>query len=79
VHDSVKVWIGAALDDDWDVKTVRMGASDGKSAVNSPVKQSPKKKAEAAPQIQAPKLDFGLGFDKEIEIGGARKFDDDWI
>jgi hypothetical protein len=80
VHDSVKVWIGAALDDDWDVKTVRMGASDSKSTVSSPTKQSPKKKSELPPQIQAPpKLDFGLGFDKEIDIGGVRKDDDDWI
>jgi hypothetical protein len=79
VHDSVKVWIGAALEDDWDVKTVRMGPGDGKSGVSSPVKQSPKKKAEPAPQIQAPKLDFGLGFDKEIGIGGGKKDDDDWI
>lgn len=80
VHDSIKVWIGAALEDDWDVKPVRMGPGDGKSAVSSPVKQSPKKKAEPAPQIQAPKLDFGLGFDKEIGIGGGgKKDDDDWI
>lgn len=78
VHDSVKVWIGAALEDDWDVKTVRMGPGEGKSGVSSPIKQSPKKKAEAAPQIQAPKLDFGLGFEKEIGIGGSKK-DDDWI
>jgi hypothetical protein len=79
VHDSVKVWIGAALEDDWDVKTVRMGPGDGKSGVSSPVKQSPKKKVEPAPQIQAPKLDFGLGFDKEIGIGGGKRDDDDWI
>ncbi|KAH4175623.1 hypothetical protein HBI81_001930 [Parastagonospora nodorum] len=80
VHDSVKVWIGAALEDDWDVKTVRMGAGDGKSAVSSPVKQSPKKKAELAPQIQAPKFDLGLGFDKEIGVGVCvKKDDDDWI
>jgi hypothetical protein len=82
VHDSVKVWIGAALDDDWDVKTVRMGASDGKGSV-SPAKQSPKKKAEAPPQLQAPKMDvslgLGLGFDREIAIVGAAKVDDDWI
>ncbi|KAL5118519.1 hypothetical protein ACEQ8H_003534 [Pleosporales sp. CAS-2024a] len=78
VHDSVKVWIGAALEDDWDVKVVRMGPSDGKSGVSSPVKQSPKKKAELPPQIQAPKLDF-LGFDKEIDMGGGKKHDDDWI
>lgn len=82
VHDSVKVWIGAALEDDWDVKTVRMGSGDGKSSV-SPIKQSPKKKAEKPPQLQAPKmdigLDLGLGFDKEIYVGGVGKKDDDWI
>ncbi|KAF2830606.1 hypothetical protein CC86DRAFT_463878 [Ophiobolus disseminans] len=78
VHDSVKVWIGAALEDDWDVKTVRMGPGEGKSAVNSPVKMSPKKKAEMPPQLQAPKFDLGLGFDKEIYVGGGKK-DDDWI
>jgi hypothetical protein len=82
VHDSVKVWIGAALEDDWDVKTVRMGPGDGKTSV-SPVKQSPKKKAEKPPQLQAPKMDIGvglgLGFDKDIAIGGGLKKDDDWI
>lgn len=85
VHDSVKVWIGAALEDDWDVKTVRMGSGDGKVSV-SPLKQSPKKKAEKAPQIQVPKMDvglglgLGLGFDKEIDVGGCvGKKDDDWI
>jgi len=82
VHDSVKVWIGAALEDDWDIKIVRTGSGDGKGSV-SPVKQSPKKKAEKPPQLQAPpKMDIGLGlglgFDKEIDVGGAKK-DDDWI
>lgn len=83
VHDSVKVWIGAALEDDWDVKTVRMGSGDGKGSV-SPLKQSPAKKAEKPPQLQPPpKIDYGLGlglgFDKEISIGGVGKKDDDWI
>jgi hypothetical protein len=83
VHDSVKVWIGAALEDDWDVKTVRMGSSEGKGGNVSPAKQSPKKKAEAPPQLQAPKMDvglgLGLGFEREIAIGGVGKIDDDWI
>lgn len=79
VHDSVKVWIGAALEDDWDVKTVRMGPGDGKSGVGSPVKMSPLKKAEKAPQIMAPKLDLGLAFEREISVGMEGKRDDDWI
>ncbi|KAF1945342.1 hypothetical protein EJ02DRAFT_369730 [Clathrospora elynae] len=81
VHDSVKVWIGAALEDDWDVRTVRTGAGDGKSHV-SPAKQSPMKKAERPPQLQAPPrmdIGLGLGFDKDIAIGGASKVDNDWI
>jgi hypothetical protein len=82
VHDSVKVWIAAALEDGWDVKTVRMGSSDGKPL--SPIKSSPKKKIEDAPKIEAPKMDLGLDlkFDMkfEKEIGGpVKKFDDDWI
>ncbi|KAF1930029.1 uncharacterized protein M421DRAFT_419059 [Didymella exigua CBS 183.55] len=80
VHDSIKVWIGAALEDDWDVKPVRMG-SDKNNGSTSPVKLSPKKKAEPAPQIDVPKLDLGLAFDREIDIGGpvGGKKDDDWI
>ncbi|KAI4642935.1 hypothetical protein J4E93_007004 [Alternaria ventricosa] len=84
VHDSVKVWIGAALEDDWDVKTVRMGAGDGKGGSVSPAKQSPKKKTEPPPQLMAPpKMDvglgLGLGFEREIAIGSTNKVDDDWI
>ncbi|KAL6158561.1 hypothetical protein ACJBU6_02671 [Exserohilum turcicum] len=83
VHDSVKVWIGAALEDDWDVKTVRMGASDSRSSV-SPLKSSPKKPTEAPPQLTPPPkmdvgLSLGLGFDREISIGNPSKIDDDWI
>jgi hypothetical protein len=79
VHDAVKVWIGAAIEDGWEIRDVRMGPPDGKPGVGSPIKQSPKKKAEVAPQIQAPKMDvgsLGLGFDKEL---GAEKKDDFWI
>jgi hypothetical protein len=82
VHDSVKVWVGAALEDDWDVKEVRMGSNDSKNTV-SPLKTSPKKNAEPAPQIQVPKIDLGLGiglgFEREIDIGNSNKKDDDWI
>ncbi|KAF2449449.1 hypothetical protein P171DRAFT_451670 [Karstenula rhodostoma CBS 690.94] len=83
VHDAVKVWVGAALEDDWAVRDVRMGPPDGKPGVGSPVKPSPMKKAEKAPQIQAPKIEIGsglgLGFEKDIDIGVNHKIDDDWI
>lgn len=79
-HDALKVWIGAAAADGWDVRNVRMGPSDGKPTVSSPMKQNPKKKVEPPPQIQAPKMDLGaslgLGFDKDI--GGLKVIDDDW-
>ncbi|CAI6322042.1 unnamed protein product [Periconia digitata] len=79
VHDALKVWIGAAAADEWEVRDVRMGPSDGKPSVGSPIKQSPTKKKEAPPQILPPKMDLGsslgLGFDKEI--GGCKKVADD--
>ncbi|KAF2178330.1 hypothetical protein K469DRAFT_643038 [Zopfia rhizophila CBS 207.26] len=83
VHDAVKVWIAAALEDDWDIKPVRMGPSDGKPP-GSPVKSPNKcpKKLEKAPQIQAPKMDLGLGLGLDMKFekkaGGASKVDD-WI
>ncbi|KAF2116053.1 GTPase binding protein-like protein Rid1 [Lophiotrema nucula] len=80
VHDAVKVWIGAGLEDGWDVKVVRMGAGDGKGP-GSPVK-SPKK-VEKAPQIQAPRMDLqmGLGLDMgfDKEVGARKRVDDDWV
>jgi len=81
VHDAVRVWIGAAMEDGWEIRDVRMGPPDGKPGVGSPIKQSPKKKAELAPQIQAPKMDvgsLGLGLGFEREAPGA-KGDDFWI
>ncbi|KAF1950967.1 hypothetical protein CC80DRAFT_221714 [Byssothecium circinans] len=81
VHDAVKVWIGAALEDGWEVRDVRMGPPDGKPGVGSPVKQSPTKKKEAPPQIQAPKMDLGssLGLGFEKDVGGKKVVHDDWI
>lgn len=80
VHDAVKVWIAAALDDEWDVKPVRMGPSDPKPP--SPVKSSPQKKIEKAPKIEAPKMDAGLGLGLDIGFEkpvGALNRSDDWI
>ena len=83
VHDAVKVWVGAAMEDGWEVRDVRMGPPDGKPSVGSPVKQSPAKKKEVPPQIQVPKMDLGsslgLGFDKEIGDGKKVVADDDWF
>lgn len=85
VHDAVKLWIAAAVEDGWDVKLVRMGPSDGKPL--SPIKSSPvKKKVEEPPKLEAPKMDLGggLGLDVNIrferEIGGpVKSLDEDWL
>jgi hypothetical protein len=78
VHDAVKVWIAAAVEDGWDVKVVRMGPSDGKPP-GSPTKSSPKKQ-EPAPQLKAPKMDLGLDLSLGLsKVGGPiKKLDDDW-
>jgi hypothetical protein len=79
VHDSVKLWVAAALEDGWEVKTVRMGAGDGKAP--SPLKSSPKKKIEDAPKLEAPKMDLGigLGLDMKFDKNDGIKKIDDWI
>ncbi|KAF2749768.1 hypothetical protein M011DRAFT_492809 [Sporormia fimetaria CBS 119925] len=81
VHDSVKVWIGAALEDGWDVNVVRKGSEDGKPP--SPMKTSPKKKVEDAPKLEAPKMDLGLGLglglDGRFDKSPGVKKDDFWL
>ncbi|KAF2200314.1 hypothetical protein GQ43DRAFT_418255 [Delitschia confertaspora ATCC 74209] len=79
VHDSVKVWIKAAVEDGWDVRTVRMGAGDGKPP-GSPLKSSPKK-VEPAPKLEAPKMDLGLGLGLDVKFDEklVMKKDDDWF
>jgi hypothetical protein len=75
VHDGLKTWVRAALEDNWEVKAVRMGLQDG---VSSPVKAqargaaSPKKKTEAAPKLELPQFEIsGKGRGMEIQ--------DEWI
>ncbi|KAL7924268.1 armadillo-type protein [Trichoderma austrokoningii] len=57
VHTGLRTWVAAAADDKWDVKDVRYGPP---AEARSPVKANvPRKKAEDAPKIDMPKLDFG--------------------
>ena len=61
VHEALSVWVGAAKEDEWDVKGVREGALP-KTAPSSPRKNnSPIKKdgPEQAPKLDMPKLDLG--------------------
>ncbi|KAI9814634.1 MAG: hypothetical protein M1827_003190 [Pycnora praestabilis] len=71
VHDGLKTWVSAALDDGWEVKDVRMGPpAEERSRVRS---VSPKKKAEErAPKLELPKL--------ELDVGGKAKDDNEaWV
>jgi hypothetical protein len=60
VHDGLRTWVGAAVEDGWDVKDVRYGPPP--DARTSPKKAGggQKKPVEAAPKIEMPKLDFRL-------------------
>jgi len=63
VHDGLRCWVAAAVDDGWDTRDVRCGPYLESS--KSPVKKSPAKKTaiEAAPKIEM-KLDFLSGVQK---------------
>ena len=69
VHDGLRTWVAAALDDGWDVRDVRYGpppevrSSKKKtaSAAGGGAGGAKKKEDAAPPRIEMPKLDFGLG------------------
>ncbi|PTD01714.1 GTPase-binding protein rid1 [Fusarium culmorum] len=60
VHDGLRTWVGAAVEDGWGVKDVRYGPPP--DARTSPKKAGggQKKPVEAAPKIEMPRLDFRL-------------------
>lgn len=64
VHDGLRTWVAAGVQDGWDVRDVRSGpCQEGK---RSPMKNSPqKKKLEDAPKIEM-KLDFLGGGEKKV-------------
>lgn len=65
VHDGLKTWVAAALEDVWPVEDVRLGPPREES-------RSPGKKSKA-PQLELPKLDLDVG------ISGEERKDEDWI
>jgi hypothetical protein len=71
VHAGLRSWVAAAFEDGWDVRDVRCGPP---VEAKSPLRKSPakQKKAEEVPQIEMPKLDFGLNRKAETS-------DDLWI
>jgi len=66
VHDGLRTWIAAAVEDDWVVADVRMGPKEEK--ISSPRKSPGKRKADEAPKLEAPKI----GLDKlSLGLGGG--------
>ncbi len=64
VHDGLRAWVGAAVEDGWDTQYVREGPTMEEQARGYSPKKSPKK--------DAPKLDLGLS------VGGD-DVDDGWL
>ncbi|KAK3333784.1 armadillo-type protein [Cercophora scortea] len=83
VHDGLRTWVAAAADDGWDVRDVRFGPPP-ESRSCSPAKRAggARKPKEEAPQIEMPRLDFGLD---AAGGGGGRsslkkvRADDHWL
>lgn len=60
VHDGLRTWVAAALDDRWDVKDVRYGPPPDSRASPKKMGGRQQKEPEPAPKIEIPRLDFGL-------------------
>ncbi|KAK5735078.1 hypothetical protein LTR17_008414 [Elasticomyces elasticus] len=71
VHDGLRVWVAAAVEDGWGTGMVREGPTEEERAEGYRARsKSPKKKVEGAPKIEAlPQLDLGLGDGKGEERG----------
>ena len=64
VHAGLRTWVAAGIADCWDVTDVRCGP---RQEPKTPVRKSPRKKIEEAPQLDMPKLDFGKAVEREDE------------
>ena len=76
VHDGLRAWVAAAVEDGWETHFVREGPTLEEQAAGYSPKKSPKKKAEPAPQLEAPKLDLGLGVSEGHALDNG---DDGWL
>jgi hypothetical protein len=88
VHDGLRTWVAAAVEDGWDVRDVRFGPPPGDGGKNGRGRSvSPVKKEVGAPppRIEMPKLDFlggGGGVGVEVGVGvGSRGVGNDtsWL
>ncbi|KAK4554729.1 hypothetical protein LTR86_008231 [Recurvomyces mirabilis] len=90
VHDALRAWVAASVEDGWETRFVREGPSDEERherARSVSPKKSPKK--EQAPRLDEvkvealPKLDLSLGFGVRDEVKGRDAGDEDdglgWI
>jgi hypothetical protein len=63
VHDGLRAWVAAAIEDGWETIYVREGPNEEESPTRSPAKQrkddAPAPKLEALPALLSPKLDLG--------------------
>ena len=57
VHDGLRTWVAAAVEDGWDVRDVRYGPP---PEPKSPTKSRVKKDDQPAPKIEMPRLSFGF-------------------
>lgn len=64
VHAALRDWVSAAVDDGWDVSSVRFGTKS-----ESPTKSQSKKREDDAPRIEMPKLDFEVSKDRNDRRG----------
>ncbi|KAK0659182.1 armadillo-type protein [Cercophora samala] len=73
VHDGLRTWVKASVEDGWDVRDVRFGPAveAGKSRTASPVKKS--QPPPQPPRLEMPKFDFApvLGGGGESNQGGV--------
>ncbi|KAH8896994.1 hypothetical protein GQ53DRAFT_638433 [Thozetella sp. PMI_491] len=81
VHDGLRTWVAAAVEDGWDVRDVRYGPPPSESRSASPAKRANggKKKdgaGDEAPKIEMPKLDFTANMDGK---GGEVKSNEPWL
>ncbi|KAK5174302.1 uncharacterized protein LTR77_001382 [Saxophila tyrrhenica] len=76
VHDGLRAWVAAAAEDGWETSYVREGPTLEEQARGYSPKKSPKKKVEAAPKLEAPKLDLGFGGGEKAD---GDDVDDGWL
>jgi hypothetical protein len=81
VHDALRNWVSAAVEDGWDVRDVRYGPPPEPKSPNKTGAHKAKKKDDAPPpKIEMPKLDFGIGGPTSSNwTPGAKNSHDDWL